>query len=82
MAKLRGPFSGNVGIAPMYQPNDVAHARDANPTLEPEGGTSATSAMTHIAIQEQDDRKLLDCFPKTCDNQYCAHVSNNLGDSK
>ena len=82
MAKLRGPFSGNVGIAPMYQPNDVAHARDANPTLEPEGGTSATSAMTHIAIQEQDDRKLLNCFLKTCDNQYCAHVSNNLGNSK
>ncbi|MCE0484237.1 MAG: hypothetical protein LV479_08375 [Methylacidiphilales bacterium] len=50
-------FTGTVRIDPLFQPNESRRA---------------AAAMTHIAIQEQLDGKVVDWMEKVSDAQYQA----------
>ena len=54
----KGPadwFTGTVRIDPLFDRSDPARVSGASVTFEP--GAAPTTAMTHIAIQEQLDGK-------------------------
>jgi quercetin dioxygenase-like cupin family protein len=85
----KGPadwFTGTVRIDPLFQPNAPACAAGAVVTFEPGAviwfpsgekhwhGASATTAMTHIAIQEALDGKAVDWMEKVTDERYQRRI--------
>ncbi len=67
----KGPaeyFTGTVRVDPLFEAPDPARARGASVTFEL--GATATTAMTHIAIQEQLGGKTADWMEKVSDQQY------------
>ncbi len=79
-------FSGAVRIDPLFQPNDSRRAAAASVTFEPGSrtewhthplgqtlivtGATPTTGMTHIAIQENLDGKVVDWMEKVTDEEY------------
>lgn len=69
----KGPaeyFTGSVRIDPLFEAPDPARVRGASVTFEP--GATPTTAMTHMAIQEQLDGKVVEWMEKVSDQQYEA----------
>ncbi len=74
---VKGPadwFTGTVRIDPLFQANAPARAAGASVTFEPGARTAwhthPLGQMTHIAIQEALDGKVVDWMEKVSDHQY------------
>jgi len=75
----KGPsewFTGTVRIDPLFQAPDPALVQGASVTFEPGAkhwhGATPTTGMTHIAIQERKDGKVVDWMEQVSDQQYRA----------
>ena len=73
----KGPadwFTGSVRIDPLFAAGEPARGQGAAVTFEPGEkhwhGASPASAMTHIAIQEALNGKVVDWMEKVSDEQY------------
>jgi quercetin dioxygenase-like cupin family protein len=85
-ASGKGPadwFTGTVRVDPLFQAPDTALVSGASVTFEPGARTAwhthplgqtlvatSTTAMTHIAIQEKLDGKVVDWMEHVTDEQY------------
>ena len=68
----KGPaeyFTGTVRIDPLFEAPEPARVRGASVTFE-SGARTATTAMTHIAIQEALNDKVVEWMEKVGDEQY------------
>src|SRR6266566_2003673 len=78
-------FTGTVRIDPLFQAPDPALVQGASVTFEPGArtawhthplgekhwhGATQTTAMTHIAIQEKKDGKVVEWMEQVADEQY------------
>lgn len=76
----KGPaewFTGTVRIDPLNTAPAPARHAAASVTFEP--GASPTTAMTHIAIQEALDSKMVEWMEHVTDDQYLAGPSTADG---
>jgi len=78
---INGPadwFTGTVRIDPLFQANAPARTSGASVTFEPGARTAwhthPLGQMTHIAIQEALDGKVVDWMEKVSDDQYRGEV--------
>ena len=70
LARDRGRQHGGLGVGPRIRPGDVVRIAPGEKHWH---GATPTTAMTHIAIQEQlDDGKAVDWMEKVSDEQYQA----------
>jgi quercetin dioxygenase-like cupin family protein len=83
-ASAKGPaawFTGAVRIDPLFGASAPARAAGNAVTFAPGEkhwhGSSPTTAMTHIAIQEALDGRAVDWMEQVSDEQYLAAPSRN-----